>query len=112
MTSVTFPFEDYYQPEFVDPMYAQYQNQQFQFNPWLMNQNEVRYNLGWRFKKKYSHYPCPMGFRNVDTDYCERYIQQVPQFYTDKHRVTDKDFLISDGEYKYAPVMSDIYPSY
>lgn len=87
MTTTTFPFELYYSPHFIDPLYAPYMFPSHKFNPLTMNKNEVRYNWGYDFKKKHSDYPCPMGFRDKApqwSGYCERHINQTPLFYMRK----------------------------
>jgi hypothetical protein len=83
MTSYIFPYEDYYKQQFVDPLFYPYTRpRKLYLNPDTMNANEVRYNWGQTFRKKYSGYPCPMGFKNIDGDYCKRFIPQIPLFYT------------------------------
>jgi hypothetical protein len=62
-----------------------------------MNENEIRYGDGYDFKKKYSDYPCPMGFKNVGLDYCSRYINQVPHFYTPMYKnIVNQDIPLKE----------------
>lgn len=80
---VTFNFYDYYKPGFIDPLYTQYEEvKPLYFNPWTMNPNEIRIDWGYDFKKQFSHWPCPVGFKSKGIDFCTRNINQVPLFYT------------------------------
>lgn len=76
MTEINFPFESYYLPNFVDPLFVPYmkQNRRHFFNPLTMNINEIKYNWAYDFKKKHSNYPCPDGFHSKGIDYCTRNI--------------------------------------
>lgn len=117
MTRYMFPYEDYYKSSFIDPLYLPYiKRNVFPINPYTMNINEIRYNLGQTFKKKYSHYPCPMGFKNKGIDYCERFTPPVPIFYTNyvdniiKDELPHQDFIIKQKPNFNGIYVSSVYP--
>jgi len=94
---VTQNFQDYYSPNFIDPLYRPYiQKRTYNFNPMMMNLNEIRYNKGLTFKLKNAN-TCPIGFKK-ELDYCIRDIKQVPIFYTQNQNEMK--------EYFRSPVMS------
>jgi hypothetical protein len=111
MTRYIFPYEDYYKQSFVDPLYLPYtKSREPLINPYTMNTNEIRYNWGQDFRKKYSEYPCPMGFKNKDLDFCTRYTNQLPHFYTDLYKnIVDQDIPLKDFT-NYKTIIKSVYP--
>jgi hypothetical protein len=98
MSRYVFPFKDYYKQSFVDPLYAPYtKRKELSINPYTMNLNEIKYNRGLDFKKKYSEYPCPMGFKNIGDDYCSKFSSQIPFFYSPFYKnIVDQDIPLKD----------------
>ena len=92
MTDVIFNFEEYYSKDFVDPMFAQYQNRKHYFDPFTTNANELRNGKNF-FKKQFSILPCPTGMQRMknNPDYCEPMKKNIPLFY--EREGTFKNFL-------------------
>ena len=108
MSTITFPFENYYLSDFIDPLYRPYINRNvFNINPLTMNINEIRYQQGLTFKKKHSNFPCPFGF-GKKFDYCERlaHTTKLSGFYHDES--------IDNGLYEFikktSMISENIYP--
>lgn len=111
MSKYVFPYEDYYKTKFVDPLFLPYSLPRYlKINPDTMNLNEIRYNWGHNFKKKNSEYPCPMGFKNDGLDYCVRYINQIPHFYTCLYKnIVNNDIPLKDFS-DYKAIVGSVYP--
>lgn len=111
MTRYVFPYEDYYKQSFVDPLYLPYLiPKEIKINPYTMNLNEIKFNQGQDFKKKYSAYPCPMGFKNIGLDYCTKFNNQVPHFYTNLYKnIVNQDIPLKDFT-NYQNVIGSVYP--
>ena len=111
MTRYIFPYEDYYKASFIDPLFYPYTLERpLTINPNTMNSNEIRYNWGQTFRKKYSEYPCPMGFKNIGDDYCARFIPQIPIFYTPLGQNFLKDDFPHRDFTNYKTNVGSVYP--
>jgi hypothetical protein len=103
---------NYYDPNFVDPLYAQYSplNRTFPFNRATMNVNEVRRGKGMTFTKKYTHYPCPMGWQSEGVNECAPIERGKPHFYTDLYiNVLKHKLLVPHREFHPAPRGQNVY---
>jgi hypothetical protein len=111
MTRYIFPYEDYYKQDFIDPLYLPYTQPRYPvINPLTMNTNEIRLDWGQDFRKKYSEYPCPMGFVPINEDYCSRYINQLPHFYTSLYtNIINNDIPLFDFT-SYSTRQNNLYP--
>jgi len=111
MARYVFPYEDYYKQNFVDPLFYPYTlPRKLSINPDTMNTNEIRYKWGQTFRKKYSGYPCPMGFKNIGNDYCARFIPQIPLFYTQLGQTTIEDDFPHYDFTSFSMTIPPVYP--
>uniref|UniRef100_A0A6C0JST0 Uncharacterized protein n=1 Tax=viral metagenome TaxID=1070528 RepID=A0A6C0JST0_9ZZZZ len=94
MSNVRFNFQDYYSPNFIDPLYSPYllENRTFNKNE-LINTNEVKINKQLDFRKKYSHYPCPEGYESIRNDYCHKSPQYIQ---SDLYKMYEKQYFKSN----------------
>lgn len=112
MTRYVFPYKDYYKQSFIDPLYLPYfLPKTLKINPYTMNENEIRYDRGKRFRKKHSGYPCPMGFKNEYMDFCVPLnSSQIPHFYTSLYKnVVNRDIPLMDFT-NYPNSVGSVYP--
>lgn len=66
---VRFNYEDYYSPNFIDPLYR----------PYILPQEDKSFIY---FRKSNSDYPCPLDYLSNGIDYCikeKKYIKIIPE---------------------------------
>lgn len=85
MTYTIQNWNDYYNRNFIDPLYAQYMTRPTSWNPFTLNTNELSQNKGTFFKRQNIEYPCPMGYVSDDLDGCIPIKAPASFFYSPKY---------------------------